>query len=140
MALADRLSGPLGPCNLKFGQVLASLSPFLLLPAARHELGNVRFAEGGHDWYAPLHGERFDLIIEGAEGSHLRGGPDNLVYRSAQRVWREARQQPVHGGLLPRATEQFTREDGRLAQRGNKRGNIVMITPCRIGYFCIVVL
>ena len=23
--------------------------------------------------------ERFDLIIEGSEGSHLRGGPDNLV-------------------------------------------------------------
>ena len=34
-ALADRLSGALGPCNLKFGQVLASLSPFLLLPMAR---------------------------------------------------------------------------------------------------------
>jgi len=32
-ALADRLSGVLGPCNLKLGQVLASLSPFLLLPA-----------------------------------------------------------------------------------------------------------
>lgn len=32
-ALADRLSGVLGPCNLKFGQVLASLSAFLLLPA-----------------------------------------------------------------------------------------------------------
>ena len=32
-ALADRLSGALGPCNLKFGQVLASLSAFLLLPA-----------------------------------------------------------------------------------------------------------
>ncbi|ARZ73337.1 protein-(glutamine-N5) methyltransferase, release factor-specific [Stenotrophomonas sp. WZN-1] len=30
--------------------------------AARHELGNVRFAEGGHDWYAPLQGARFDLI------------------------------------------------------------------------------
>lgn len=30
--------------------------------AARHELGNVRFAEGGDDWYAPLRGERFDLI------------------------------------------------------------------------------
>jgi homoserine kinase len=40
-------------------------------------------------------GERFDLIIEGSEGSHLRGGPDNLVYRAAQRVWREARQEPV---------------------------------------------
>ena len=24
-------------------------------------------------------GERFELIIEGTEGSHLRGGPDNLV-------------------------------------------------------------
>lgn len=33
-ALADRLSGALGPCNLKFGQVLASLSAFLLLRVA----------------------------------------------------------------------------------------------------------
>jgi homoserine kinase len=40
-------------------------------------------------------GERFDLIIEGSEGAHLRGGPDNLVYRSAQRVWREAGLDPV---------------------------------------------
>jgi len=40
-------------------------------------------------------GERFDLIIEGQEGNHLRGGPDNLVYRSAQRVWKEAGEQPV---------------------------------------------
>jgi len=40
-------------------------------------------------------GERFDLIIEGPEGAHLRGGPDNLVYRAAQRVWREAGEQPV---------------------------------------------
>ena len=31
----------------------------------------------------------------GSEGSHLRGGPDNLVYRSAQRVWREAGEEPV---------------------------------------------
>ena len=29
-AMADRLAGIFGPCNLKFGQVLASLSPFLL--------------------------------------------------------------------------------------------------------------
>ncbi|WP_411852071.1 O-antigen ligase family protein [Stenotrophomonas sp. LGBM10] len=34
-AAVDRLSGVLGPCNLKFGQVLASLSPFLLFAAAR---------------------------------------------------------------------------------------------------------
>jgi len=44
-----------------------------------------------------IHGgsERFDLIIEGSEGAHLRGGPDNLVYRAAQRVWREAGLEPV---------------------------------------------
>jgi O-antigen ligase len=35
IAVADRLSGVLGPCNLKFGQTLASLSPFLLLVLAR---------------------------------------------------------------------------------------------------------
>ena len=40
-------------------------------------------------------GERFELIIEGDEGSHLRGGPDNLVYRAAQRVWQAAGLQPV---------------------------------------------
>ncbi len=40
-------------------------------------------------------GERFELIIEGPEGSHLRGGPDNLVYRAAQRVWKAAGLEPV---------------------------------------------
>jgi O-antigen ligase len=34
-AAADRLSGVLGPCNLKLGQVLASLSPFVLYAAGR---------------------------------------------------------------------------------------------------------
>ena len=34
-------------------------------------------------------------MIEGSEGSHLRGGPDNLVYRAAQRVWKEAGEQPI---------------------------------------------
>ncbi len=40
-------------------------------------------------------GERFELIIEGTEGSHLRGGPENLVYRAAQRVWKTAGLEPV---------------------------------------------
>ena len=40
-------------------------------------------------------GERFELIIEGQEGSHLRGGPENLVYRAAQRVWKAAGEEPV---------------------------------------------
>ena len=40
-------------------------------------------------------GERFELVIVGREGSHLRGGPDNLVYRAAQRVWKEAGEDPI---------------------------------------------
>jgi len=35
MDAVGRLGGVLGPCNLKLGQVLASLSPFLLLPLAQ---------------------------------------------------------------------------------------------------------
>ena len=38
-AAADRLSGVLGPCNLKLGQVLASLSPFVLYAAALLAVG-----------------------------------------------------------------------------------------------------
>lgn len=38
VAVLDRLSGVLGPCNLKLGIVLASLSPFLLA-AARQRFG-----------------------------------------------------------------------------------------------------
>ena len=38
---------------------------------------------------------RFELIIEGNEGSHLRGGPNNLIYRAAQRVWKAAGLEPV---------------------------------------------
>src|SRR3546814_16351040 len=36
VALLDRLRGVLGPCNLKMGIVLASLSPFVLYAAGRH--------------------------------------------------------------------------------------------------------
>lgn len=35
IAVVDRLSGFLGPCNLKLGQVMASLSPFALFAASR---------------------------------------------------------------------------------------------------------
>ncbi|MEB3172744.1 MAG: homoserine kinase [Cyanobacteriota bacterium] len=68
----------------------ANLGPGFDCLGAALELDNVfemRCIPGGS--------ERFDLIIEGSEGSHLRGGPDNLVYRSAQRVWREAGLEPV---------------------------------------------
>ncbi|MFM7313715.1 MAG: homoserine kinase [Cyanobium sp.] len=68
----------------------ANLGPGFDCLGAALDLGNrfeLRVVEGG--------AERFDLIIEGQEGSHLRGGPDNLVYRAAQRVWREAGLEPV---------------------------------------------
>lgn len=47
--------------------------------AARHDLRNVRFAEGGHDWYAPLQGARFDLIASNppyiaSDDPHLEQG------------------------------------------------------------------
>ena len=35
-------------------------------------------------------GDRFDLIMESADGNHLRGGPENLVFRAAQKVWESA--------------------------------------------------
>jgi homoserine kinase len=68
----------------------ANIGPGFDCLGAALDLGNrfaLRVIEGG--------GERFDLIMEGSEGTHLRGGPDNLVYRSAQRVWREANEKPV---------------------------------------------
>ena len=77
----------------------ANLGPGFDCLGAALDLNN-RFAmrriEGG--------GERFELIIEGTEGSHLRGGPENLVYRAAQRGGKAA-------GLEPGALE----ARGRLA-------------------------
>ena len=61
----------------------ANLGPGFDCLGAALDLNNrfaMRRVEGG--------GERFELIIEGTEGSHLRGGPENLVYRAAQRVWK----------------------------------------------------
>ena len=68
----------------------ANIGPGFDCLGAALDLNNrfeLRVVEGGVD--------RFDLVIEGPEGAHLRGGPDNLIYRSAQRVWREAGVEPV---------------------------------------------
>lgn len=62
-ALADRLSGALGPCNLKFGQVLASLSPFLLLPAA------ARFGRSG--WLLASAAVGAVLLLAGSRASWI---------------------------------------------------------------------
>ena len=68
----------------------ANLGPGFDCLGAAVELGNrfqLTVLEGG--------GTHFELIIESSDGSHLRGGPDNLVYRSAQRVWREVGMEPM---------------------------------------------
>ena len=68
----------------------ANLGPVFDCLGAALDLNNqfqLKVLEGG--------AERFELIIESKEGSHLRGGPDNLVYRAAQRVWREVGMQPI---------------------------------------------
>ena len=39
-------------------------------------------------------GDRFDLIMESTDGNHLRGGPENLVFRAAQKVWANANISP----------------------------------------------
>ncbi|WP_312683817.1 O-antigen ligase family protein [Stenotrophomonas chelatiphaga] len=62
-ALADRLSGALGPCNLKFGQVLASLSAFLLLPAA------TRFGRIG--WMVATMAVGVVLLLAGSRASWI---------------------------------------------------------------------
>lgn len=63
MAAADRLSGVLGPCNLKFGQVLASLSPFLLFAAA------ARFGRWG--WMLVAAAVGVVLVLAGSRAAWL---------------------------------------------------------------------
>ena len=65
-ALADRLSGALGPCNLKFGQVLASLSAFLLLPVA------ARFGRPG--WLLATGAVGIVLLLAGSRASWITFG------------------------------------------------------------------
>jgi len=61
IAALDRLSGVLGPCNLKLGIVLASLSPFLLYAAGR------RFGSAGWIVAAALVG--IVVLLGGARAS-----------------------------------------------------------------------
>lgn len=63
VAVSDRLSGVLGPCNLKLGVVLASLSPFLLYPAA------ARFGIGG--WYLAAAAVGLVVMMAGARAAWI---------------------------------------------------------------------
>ena len=66
IAALDRLSGVLGPCNLKLGLVLASLSPFALYAAAR------RFGVAGWLVSAALVG--VVIVLAGSRASWLTYG------------------------------------------------------------------
>ncbi len=63
LALADRVGGVLGPCNLKLGIVLASLSPFLLYAAGR------RFGTAG--WIVAAAAVGVVLLFAGSRASWL---------------------------------------------------------------------
>jgi len=66
MAMVDRLGGVLGPCNLKLGPVLASLSPFLLHAASR------RFAVAG--WLVAAAALGVVLVLAGSRASWITFG------------------------------------------------------------------
>ncbi len=64
--LRDRLSGILGPCNLKLGLVLASLSPFVLHAASR------RF--GGIGWMVAAAAVGVVVLLAGSRASWITFG------------------------------------------------------------------
>ena len=63
MSGVDRLSGILGPCNLKLGQVIASLSPFALYAAGR------RFATAG--WLVAAGAVGLVVLLAGSRASWI---------------------------------------------------------------------
>jgi O-antigen ligase len=65
-AAADRLSGILGPCNLKLGQVIASLSPFALHAASQ------RFRSAG--WLLAAAAIGLVLVLAGSRASWITYG------------------------------------------------------------------
>ena len=66
VAAADRLAGVLGPCNLKLGIVLASLSPFAL-DAMRRRFGRI-------GWLAAAVGIGLVVLLAGSRASWLTYG------------------------------------------------------------------
>lgn len=71
MLAADRLGGVFGPCNLKLGLVLASLSPFALEAAARHG--------GASGWILAAAGLGVAVLLGGARAAWLVFGLVALV-------------------------------------------------------------
>lgn len=90
-ALADRLSGIFGAGNLKLGLVLASLSPFLLLPAAR---------AGALPWAVAATAVGVVILLAGARAAWITYGL--VLAYSAWQAWglRRAALGLAAGGML----------------------------------------
>ena len=90
-AIADRLSGIFGADNLKLGIVLASLSPFVLLPAAR--LGVL-------PWLLAAAAVGIVVLLAGARAAWLTYGLVLLVTGVQHWGWKRAGIGLVGGGVL----------------------------------------
>ncbi len=90
-ALADRLSGIFGAGNLKLGLVLATLSPFVLLPAARR---------GPLTWLLVSAMLGVVILLAGARASWITFGLVLVVSGVAQWGWRRTGLGLVVGGIL----------------------------------------
>lgn len=88
----DRLSGVLGPCNLKLGIVLASLSPFALDAAGR------RFGRAG--WLAAASAIGLVVLLAGARAAWLTYALVLLWSGLRQLGWRRLLGVFVLGGAL----------------------------------------
>lgn len=136
---ADRLSGVLGPCNLKLGIVLASLSPFLLYAAGR------RFAFAG--WLLAASAVGIVVVLAGARASwityglvlmfsgwHLFGWKRLLAVFAlgAVLVTVLTFASPQVRGRIDRTTHALAQEDGSVDTALSGRGRIWSAATCMV--------
>lgn len=98
--LRDRLSGVLGPCNLKLGLVLASLSPFALHAAAS------RFGRVG--WVAAAAAVGIAILLAGSRASWITYGLVLLVSGWQLLGWKRLAGVFAFGGLVLAALVLFS--------------------------------
>ena len=106
---ADRLAGVLGPCNLKLGIVLASLSPFALA-AARQRLGQL-------GWLAAASAIGLAVILAGSRASWLTYGLVLLWTGWRALGWRKLMAVFVAGALMLAAANALSPQVHERVQR-----------------------
>lgn len=109
MAGADRLSGILGPCNLKLGLVLASLSPFALYAAGR------RFHTTG--WLLASVAIGVVIVLAGSRASWITYGLVLLCSGWRLLGWKKLLGVFAFGGVLLLALSFASPQVGQRVQR-----------------------